>query len=198
MLGNQYFKKRSYTFRTFVRDFSKVIKRSSSFKKMAKSGRISRQFQERIMLAVTAVNNCRYCEWGHTKMALNEGCNEEEINQIMTHDFDSCNPDEVVALAYAQHYAETRDNPTGEYWDKLVDFYGKEKAEEIQLVIETITMGNLLGNTLDAFESRFKGKPPEKGSWFFELFLYTFAFPFVLFFNRKHKKWKEVSNPHPD
>ena len=165
---------------------------------MTKSGRVSRQFQERIMLAVTAVNDCRYCEWGHTQMALNEGCNEEEIEQIMVQDFGSCDPEEVVALAYAQHYAETKDNPTDEYWGKMVEFYGEEKAEDIQLVIETITMGNLLGNTLDAFESRIKGIPPEKGSLLFELVLYSFAFPFVIFFNRRYKRWKNPSNLHQD
>ena len=173
-----------------------MIKRGSAFRKMTKSGRISGQFRERLMLAVTAVNDCRYCEWGHTKMALNEGCSEEEIEQIMTYDFDSCDPDEVVALAYAQHYAETRDNPTGEYWDKLVDFYGIEKAEDIQLIIETITMGNLLGNTLDAFESRLKGIPPENGSFFFEMYLYFTALPLVIIFKIRNSRQKKTSSLH--
>ena len=163
---------------------------------MTKSGRVNGQFRERIMLAVTAVNDCRYCEWGHTKLALSEGCSEEEIEQIMTQDFGSCNPDEVIALAYAQHYAETRDNPTDEYWDKMVEFYGKQKAEEIQLIIETITMGNLLGNTLDAFESRLKGVPPKHGSFFFELYLYFTALPLVILFKIRNKRREKVSSPH--
>ena len=58
-------------------------------------------------------------------------------------------------------------------------------------------MGNLLGNTLDAFESRLKGVPPEKGSFLFELFIYSLALPFVLIFNKKYTKWKMSSNPHP-
>ena len=175
-----------------------MSKQGSSVRKTMKAGRVSRQFQERIMLAVTAVNDCRYCEWGHTKTALKAGCTDEELEQIMIHDFGSCDPDEVVALAYAQHYAETVDNPTTESWDKLVDFYGEEKAKDIQLVIQMVTIGNLLGNTLDAFESRLKGIPPENGSLLFEFFIYSLVFPFAIIFNKKYKKWKESSSPHPD
>jgi len=198
MLGSQYFKKRSFTFKTFTRDFFRMMKRNSDIRDTMKSERVSRQFRQRIMLAVTAVNGCRYCEWGHTKSALNEGCSEEEIQQIMTHDFGSCDSDEVVGLAYAQHYAETEENPSEDAWKRLVEFYGEEKANDIQIIIEMITMGNLLGNTLDAFESRFKGLPPENGSLLFELFLYSLALPFVLIFNNRYEKWKNLNNPHPD
>lgn len=196
MHGSKYFKKRSYNFRTFFRDIFRMIKQSSLIKEIRKSGRINPQFEKRIMLAVTAVNGCRYCEWGHTKSALNLGCSEEEIEQIMIHDFGSCDPDEIVALAYAQHYAETEGNPTPETRERLVDFYGEEKARDIQLIIEMITMGNLLGNTLDAFESRLKGLPPEKGSFLFELFIFSLAFPFVIVFNKRYNEWKGSSNLH--
>ncbi len=198
MLGSQYFRKRSYTLRTFLRHITRMFKQSSAIRKTMKSGRVSKQFQERIMLAVTAVNGCRFCEWGHTKTALNEGCTEEELEQIMNQDFDSCDPNEVVALAYAQHYADTEDNPSAEAWEKLVEFYGEEKAKDIQLVIEMVTIGNLLGNTLDAFESRLKGIPPENGSLFLEMYIYFLAFPFVIIFNNRYKKWKGSSNLHLD
>lgn len=195
MHGAKYFKKRSFTFKAFLKDTVRMMKKNSQIKDAMRSERISRQFRERIMLAVTAVNGCRYCEWGHTKSALDEGCSEEEIEQIMIHDFGSCNPDEVVALAYAQHYAETGENPSEDSWKRVVEFYGEEKANDIQIIIEMITMGNLLGNTLDAFESRLKGIPPEKGSLLFELFIYSLAFPFVLIFNNRYKKWKNINNP---
>ena len=56
------------------------------------------------------------------------------------------------------------------------------------LLIQMITMGNLFGNTIEAFGSRFKGKPPENGSLLFELFIYTFGWPFILILNKKIKK----------
>lgn len=188
MHGSQYFKKRTYTFKAFRRDISSMTKNRSQFKEYRKAKRLSPQFKERIMLAVTAVNECRYCEWGHSKMALNLGCTEEEIEHIMKQDFGSCDPDEVTGLAYAQHYAETGGFPTEDAKQKLVDFYGEQKAQDIKLSINMVTIGNLLGNTVDAFESRFRGLPPENGSLLFELFLYSIGFPFIILMRRKMKK----------
>ncbi len=188
MLAYKYFKKKTYGFRSFFHDAFKVMKSSSHIREVMKSGRISDQFRERIMLAVTAVYGCKYCEWTHTKAALNSGCTEEEIFVIMANDFDSCDPEEVIALAFAQHYAETNGNPTDEAWNKLVEQYSIQKANDIMLLIKMVTVGNLLGNTVEAFGSRFKGKPPENGSLLFELFLYIFGWPFILILNRKIKK----------
>ncbi len=185
---SQYFKKRTYTFKAFRRDVSKIFRNRSQIRESRKTERLSPQFRERIMLAVTAVNGCRYCEWGHTKAALNLGCTEEEIEQIMKHDFGSCDPDEVIGLAYAQHYAESGGSPAEDAKQKLLEFYGEQKARDIQLYIDMVTIGNLLGNTVDAFESRLKGLPPENGSFLFELLLYSLGFPFVIIFNRKEKK----------
>ncbi len=198
MYGTQYFKKRSYTFKSFFQDIFRMIKKTPLIRETKKAGRISPQFEKRIILTVTAVNGCRYCEWGHTKSALDIGCSEEEIEQIMINDFSSCDPEEVVALAYAQYYAEAEGKNTTEAWQKVLEFYGEEKAKDIQLFIEMITMGNLLGNTLDAFESRLKGLPPEKGSFLFELFIYSLAFPFVKIFNKKYTTWKNSSSLPPN
>lgn len=188
MLATQYFKKRSYTFRGFTRDVIMLLRKSSRIRDSMKSGRISTQFRERIMLAVTAVNGCVYCEWAHTKVALEQGCTNEEIKEIMAHDFGSCDPYEVVGLAFAQRYAETEGLPPEEAYQKLFSHYGEEKANDIILFIKIITIGNLLGNTFDAFESRLRGLPPEKGSFFFEFYIYILGFPFFKWFKRKSKK----------
>ncbi len=187
MLANQYFKKRTYGFRSFFHDTFKVMKSSAQIREVMRSGRISEQFRERIMLAVTAVNDCIYCEWAHTRAALSSGCTEDEVVEIMEHDFSSCDPEEVVALAYAQHCSETEGAPTAESKEKLVEHYGEQKANDIMLIIQMITVGNLLGNTIEGFGSRFKGKPPENGSLVFELFIYIFGWPFILILNKKMK-----------
>ena len=178
MLLSKYFNKRTYTLSTFFKDFFTVMKKSSAIRDSMNSGRISDKFREKIMLAVTSVNGCRYCEWGHTKSALESGCTEEEIEEIMINDFGSCDPDEVIALAFAQNYANSKGDYAEESWNKLVETYGEQKAEDILLSIQMITVGNLLGNTVDGFLSRFKGKPPEAGSLLFELFL---IFIFIIF-----------------
>lgn len=44
---------------------------------------LSPAFRERLMLAVTAVNRCRYCSFAHTRMALAAGVSNAEIAQIL-------------------------------------------------------------------------------------------------------------------
>lgn len=191
MLATQYFKKRSYTFRGFARDVIRLFRKFSQIRDSMNSGRISNQFRERIMLAVTAVNGCVYCEWAHTKVALEQGCTNEEIKEIIIHDFDSCDPYEIVALVFAQRYAETEGLLPEEAYQKLIFHYGEEKANDIIIFIKIIIIGNLLGNTFDAFESRLHGLPPEKGSFFFEFYIYILGFPFFKRFKRKSKEKKE-------
>ncbi|MHA1707894.1 MAG: carboxymuconolactone decarboxylase family protein [Candidatus Heimdallarchaeaceae archaeon] len=191
MHSTRYFKRRTYTFSRFVKDTFRLFRKRTNIREAMRSGRVSEQLREKIMLVVTVVNGCIYCKWGHTKLALEKGCTEEEIENIMIHDFNSCDSSEVVALAFAQHYAETKGNYSKEAYDRLVEVYGMEKALDILIIIEMITIGNLLGNTFDAFESRFKGKPPEQGSFFFELIVYILGFPFLKILRRKIKRKRD-------
>jgi AhpD family alkylhydroperoxidase len=192
MYASRYFKKRNYTFSSFLNDTFSIMRKPLSIRGAMKSERINPQFRERIMLAVTSVNGCIYCEWGHTRKALEYGCTEEEIKEIFRNDFRSCDPEETVALAFAQHYANTEGHPTAESCNKLIEQYGEQKANDIKLFIQMITFGNLLGNTIEAFESRFKGKPPENGSVLFESFIYILGFPFIKILNRKIRKLEKT------
>lgn len=188
-----YYKKRSYTFKGFLKDLTFMLRNFSKISEAMRTERINKQFREKIMLAVTAVNDCKYCSFGHTQMALKAGCTEEEINQIMQQDLGACDSYEVVALAYAQHYAETKGNPSPEALKKLFSHYGRKKAEDILLFIHMIEMGNLLGNTIDAFASRLKGKPAEEGSFLFEAVLFASSYPFISLFLKKDFFTKRAS-----
>ena len=68
---------------------------------------VSFAFRERLMLAVTAVNGCRYCSHYHTKEALKAGLPEDELRKMLDGVVDDAPADELPALLYAQHWAET-------------------------------------------------------------------------------------------
>ena len=87
---------------------------------------------------------------------------------------------EMLALLYAQHYAETNRNPDKEMTEKLMNFYGEKTAKHIILIIRMIFFGNLSGNTFDAFLSRFKGKKAPKSNIIFEFFFFILNIPFLL------------------
>ena len=197
----KYFPRKTFTFRTFFKANKIVMKNRKIIRRAMRSEKISKAFRERIMLVVTAVNGCRYCAWGHIDWAKEAGCTEEEINEIMKFNFNICSNEESVALMFAQHFAETEGNPQKEALEQLINFYGEEEAENILMIIRMISIGNLLGNTFDAFLSRFKGKPPEKGSIIFEFFVFLFSFPFLIPYRikkergeRKKKRQKNNEN----
>lgn len=101
------------------------------------------------MLAVTEVNQCRYCSYAHTKMALQSGLASDEIHRILQHNIKDCPEQEIPAILYAQHWAESDGHPDSESRGRLEKLYGAEKAEMIGLIIRVIRMANLMGNSLD-------------------------------------------------
>ncbi|MHA1732499.1 MAG: carboxymuconolactone decarboxylase family protein [Promethearchaeota archaeon] len=170
------FEKRVYTMREAVTDIAVVAREFPRIREAFKSGRVGRGFGERIMNAVTAVNGCRYCTWLHAKMALENGTPEEDLLKIYANDVKSCSEDEVVALAFAQHYAESGCRPSREATKRLVACYGLEKARDVLTYIRLITIGNLLGNTYDGFLSRLRGAPAPGGSLLLEVIAAPFGY----------------------
>lgn len=158
------FHKRIYDLPTFRTHVSEAMSNMGELRDAGKSGRVSSAFRERIMLAVTNVNQCRYCNYGHTRAALAAGVSEAEIQSLMLREFDKLPSEEVIALAFAQHYAETDGRPDPQAWDRLVDTYGVETSQDILAYIRMITIGNLLGNTFDALLSRLMFNPAPDSS----------------------------------
>jgi AhpD family alkylhydroperoxidase len=125
---------------------------------------LERAFSERIMLAVTQVNDCRFCDYGHSRAALRAGVAEHELAAIKAGDFNGTPEYETPALHFAQHYAAAGGTPDAEALNALVQTYGGARAARILLVIRMITIANLLGNTFDALLYRLKGHPVASGS----------------------------------
>lgn len=143
-----------------------------SMPSMARSQRrneLSHQFIERIMLAVTEVNGCAVCSYGHTKMALEQGMSSEEIQKLLTGATDGIPDDEVKAILFAQHYADTRGRPSAAAWQQIVDTYGLSRALGILGATRAIMFGNAYGIPLSAFGNRLRGKPVKKTSLPYEL-----------------------------
>jgi AhpD family alkylhydroperoxidase len=144
------FNKRTYkSIKELFVDLFFPIKNMKRLREVKKRGLLSPAFQERLMLAVTAVNGCRYCSYFHTKQALKSGIPPPEISRLLSGDIDACPEDEAVAVIYAQHWAESDAHPDPEAFEGLQRAYGVEKTESIHLMLRMIRIGNLMGNTLD-------------------------------------------------
>lgn len=112
--------------------------------------------REKIMLAVTAVNDCRYCAWAHTRLALKQGMNLEEINQILDQSANlrAESAADAAAILFAQHFADTRGEIDPAAREALRGHFSNRQVREILACIHAIYLGNLVGNT---FEYVFSG-----------------------------------------
>ncbi|MCS6841417.1 MAG: carboxymuconolactone decarboxylase family protein [Roseiflexus sp.] len=148
MSGVPVFPRRYYaSLRQFLADIAWLLQHRAHLRQTRAV--LSPAFRECLMLAVTAVNRCRYCSFAHTRMALAAGVSNAEIAQILDQTFSACPPDEAPALAYAQHWADTDAAPDPAARERLFCEYGVLRAHAIETVLRMIRVGNLLGNTFD-------------------------------------------------
>ena len=164
------FNRRLYgSFGEFLADVRTVMSNRKDIRAMMHSETLSPAFRERLFLAVTQVNGCRYCSYFHAQQALTQGISEEEIRAIGDGLLDKCPADELTALCYAQHWAETNAQPATEADARLLETYGDEPVAQIELALRMIRIGNLTGNLLDYILFRLSfgridiNKPPKMG-----------------------------------
>jgi hypothetical protein len=113
-------------------------------------------------------------------MALREGVPPDEIERLLACELGGFAEEEAVALAFAQHWAETGGQPDPEAEQRFRDYYGEEVSADLVNWMRMINVGNLAGNAVDAFLSRLRGAPAEGSSFMGELLLFVLCGPFTL------------------
>ena len=108
---------------------------------------IDRGLRERIMMAVTDVNGCRYCSWIHGGWAELMRRGEKARDEI--------------ALAYARESAELGLlPPSDEAREALEAVFTPAEVRAIDAAISNIEVANLAGNTVDGLIARLTGARP--------------------------------------
>lgn len=173
------FFKKNFTHGDFYKSLVLTM-RSIKYLKINKEKKIiSPQFSERIMLAVTEVNGCEICSYAHTKAALEEGMDPEEISAILIGDLENSPKEEAVGIFFAQHYSDNDRKATREAWDRLVNEYGQDGALVILAVTRMITSGNIYGMAISSLKDRFQGKASGKTSLPYEISIILSAIPYL-------------------
>ncbi len=153
--------KRTLTRQNFLRTVANVLASSPVLVAALFRPKTSAALREKVVLAVTAINDCALCAWGHSHWAMANGVPLEEVNQILGGQIESlaaANPAEAAAILFAQHYAERLDRIDPESLDNLRRYFTKAQAAEILAYVRAITLGNLCGNTLQAARDRLRGR----------------------------------------
>nr|WP_321227950.1 carboxymuconolactone decarboxylase family protein [uncultured Psychroserpens sp.] len=161
--------KNKFSLREMYRAFVYLPRAMKTMIRNNKSQLVDTDFAKRLQLAVTEVNGCAICSYGHTKMALRQGMSGEEISSFLSGENHFIKLEEAKAIMFAQHFADSRGFPKKYTFDVVVKEYGEKKTLVILSVIQIITVGNMLGIPFSAFQSRLKGKPYKDSSMFFEL-----------------------------
>lgn len=150
MNSEKHFRKRAYrSLGEILRDTAFIMGRRKTIKPLMRGKLIDNPFRERLMLAVTEVNGCRYCQYAHARMALKCGLSQSEIEALSTGALQGSPPEQLPALLYAQHWAETNANPDPQTRQRVLEQYGEEIMQAIELSLRMIRMGNLMGNSWD-------------------------------------------------
>lgn len=131
------------------------------------------------MLAVTEVNGCEICSYAHSKMALEAGLSNKEIQNMLSGESGDVPSEEMPAVMFAQHYADYRGRPSKESWERMIEIYGLPKSKGILGIIRKIMLGNTYGIPWSSFFNRFKGKPDKRSSLFYELTMIFCSFIFI-------------------
>lgn len=134
-----------------------------------KSNLVSKQFIERLQLAITEVNGCPACSYQHTKMALQQGMSNEEINSFLSGGDAFIKPEEAKAILFAQHFADTRGFPKKYTYDAIVEEYGEKRADIILSAAQVMIVGNIYGIPYSAMQARLKGEAYKDSSLVYEL-----------------------------
>jgi len=118
----------------------------------------SRAMREKVMLGVTSVNDCRWCSWLHSGIALKHGVDLAEVQSLLDRStFGAVDEREATAVLFAQHFAETRRRPTPAARLALARQFTPWQRMEIMAWIHFIYFANLSGNSADAWLARLRG-----------------------------------------
>lgn len=136
----------------FWKDLGYLFSNRDRIRHAMRSDLVTSAFRERLMLAVTEVNQCRYCRTFHVGLAREAGVSSQEIAAFLKGTIPEDIPeDQQLAVCYARHWAESETVPDPEFQAEVIRAYGEEGFQSISIILRMIWMGNLLGNSWDHF-----------------------------------------------
>jgi AhpD family alkylhydroperoxidase len=128
--------------------FSRILRTMPSLRTIPMQDRIGPALSEKLMLAVCGVNECARCSYLHTQTALEKGLTQNQIRELLAGQFAGEPPEDLPALLFAQHYAESKGEVSAEAREAVVKAYGENKVYHMSAKLLTVYFGNLCCNTV--------------------------------------------------
>lgn len=163
------FEKRTFTLPLLASSALAALRSAPTLVKALAQPSTSPALREKVMLAVTSVNDCRYCSWVHTGLALENGVDLNELQHILdSESFGTLTEKEAIAILFGKHFADSGRQPSPEAERALQSVWSDTERAEIMAYIHAIYFANLSGNSADAWIARLRGRRVENGHPFAE------------------------------
>lgn len=146
------------TLRTFdsLREYFSLFRvtfaRMRDLRKISQEEKITPQFREKLMVASSAVNQCAYCSYLHSRTALEQGISQEEIDTIFKNDVSQFSEEDLPGILFAQHFAETKGKVSEDALQNIEEKYGTILTRQMQAFLQTVLFGNLCCNIYVSFK----------------------------------------------
>jgi AhpD family alkylhydroperoxidase len=145
------FHKRTFSLQSFLAGSSGFVRSLPRLVRATLTNRVDDQFREKILLTVTAANDCRHCLRVHASMASTVGIDDETIDRILESDIEAAVAEaEQPALLFALRYAETDGSPDPQMLAAVEAAYDPATVADVVAYTRAMHFANLLGNTVDA------------------------------------------------
>lgn len=186
------FKKRTMTAPQFVGSLASLLPELNVLYGVWVRNDLDPGFREELMLAVSRLNDCRFCTWGHQEWAQISGVSNEELAQLEQLDPRGFDRRKWVAISYVRALVK-RDfkGVQPELRRAMQHKYSPQEIRQIGLVARVMDIGNRGSNTWEAMVSRVRGKPAPEGRVLDELLLsgvFLVTAPIVLLYLSRASK----------
>ncbi len=121
------------------------------------SGRVNMAFRQRLWLVVTSVNDCRYCRYLHSTIAMRHGVSFEEVKTLSSGVITDSPAEERPWLLYGLNWARQDGRTDPEARARLVASDGRRTVRLLELVLRIIRFCNLFGSTWDLMLLKLSG-----------------------------------------
>lgn len=111
-------------------------------------GSLDRRLKEMVYLAISVVNECKYCTEAHLKFARKAGLSERDIEDIESETNQNFSPAEQTALHYAREMTRACADEFGTR-EHLKQYFNDEQLVELTLVVSLANFTNRFNNGLN-------------------------------------------------
>jgi len=149
-------------------------------------------FREELMLAVSRLNDCRYCSWGHQEWAHISGVSDAELAQVEQLDPTGFNRRKWVAISYVRALVTANFGRLQPQLRRAMQHkYSPREIRDIEVIARIMDIANRGSNTWDAMLSRLRGIPAADSRIIDEVILsgvFLATAPVVLFYLSRASK----------